>query len=135
VESWESAATPGLAVLENPGARIASLETALPGIPRLAPRITKTWSEPPVSSPGRGLALSTSMLTAPSDVPLAPGISCTCDIGAFSASGTGYSNASVYQGVVADRDELEGTMSTSPTLTANGVAGDKCGDVTERAAG
>jgi hypothetical protein len=42
-----------------------------------APHITRSQSKPPTSSLGRGLDLSTSMLTAPSDVPSAPGASLT----------------------------------------------------------
>jgi hypothetical protein len=50
-----SLATPGLMTPEDPGARIVSPGAVLLGIPRPAPCIIKSHSEPLVSSPSRGL--------------------------------------------------------------------------------
>jgi hypothetical protein len=41
------------------------------------PHITQSRSQPPASSHGQGLAPSASTLTVPTDMPSAPGASCT----------------------------------------------------------
>jgi hypothetical protein len=79
---------------------------------------------------GWGPTSSTSMLTMPSDVPSAPGISCTYGTGASRTS-----SASVSRCIVVSHNEVEGTMARSPALAADSAIRGKCGDVTERTVG
>jgi hypothetical protein len=115
-------------VPEGPGAGATLLGAALPGTPKLAPHITKSHSEPPVSSPSWGPAPSTSTLAAPSDAPSAPHTSYT------RASGVGSSSAEVSRGATTDRGQPRGTMARSPMLTANDATMGTYRNVTECAA-
>jgi hypothetical protein len=65
--------TPKPAAPEDLGAGVASPGAAPPGTLMPVSNITQSRSKPPVPSPSRGLASSTSTLTVPSDAPSIPG--------------------------------------------------------------
>jgi hypothetical protein len=89
----------------DPGAGAASPGAACPGMPKLTPHITKSHSEPQVSSLGWGPTPSKSMLAVPSDAPPAPDISST---GASHNSGEGSSGVEVSHGATTGHGEPGG---------------------------
>jgi hypothetical protein len=101
---------------EESGAGITSSMVALPGIPRRAPRTSRSWGRHPTSSPSRGHAPSTSTLTMPTDAPSALGSSRTRE--SFKRvellpSYTAITGTSVPWGIATGHSELDGTVPRS----------------------
>jgi hypothetical protein len=120
--------TPRPTVSEYLGARVASPEAALPATPVLVPHITKSQSEPPVSSSGQVLDPSTLTLIALSDTPSALGIFGNCGTSASRTSDVDSPGTVVSHSTVASRGEREGTMARSPVLVDDGATRSRYGD-------
>jgi hypothetical protein len=121
--------TPRPTVSEYPGARVASPRAALPATPVLVPHITKSQSEPSVSSSGQVLDPSTLTLIALSDAPSALGIFGNCGTSASRTSDVDSPST------VVSRGEREGTVARLPMLVDDGATRSRYGDVPRCAVG